>query len=130
MAIVLSVLFRLVIALSVLFRLAIVLSVRFRFNASDYLFGIFMFFFDRPTPHRGVMVSVLASSTVDRVFKSKDSNICVVCFSVSTQHCLRRKRKCWLTRNQDNMSEWGDIFIHVLLFQWGCTIRIQLIAMM
>jgi hypothetical protein len=63
LAIVLSVLFRLVIALSVLFRLAIVLSVRFRFNASDYLFGIFMFFFDRPTPHRGVMVSVLASST-------------------------------------------------------------------
>ena len=93
LAIVLSVLFRLVIALSVLFRLAIVLSVLFRFNASNYLFGIFMFFFDRPTLHRGVMVSVLASSAVDRVFKSKDSNICIFCFSDKHTALFKEKEK-------------------------------------
>jgi hypothetical protein len=87
------VLFRLVIALSVLFRFAIVLSVLFRFNTSDYLFGIFMFFFDRPTLHHGVMVSVLASSAVDRVFKSKDSNICLFCFSGKHTALFKEKEK-------------------------------------
>jgi len=32
----------------------------------------------------------------------------------------------WLARNQDNVSEWGDISIHELLFQWSSTIKIQL----
>jgi hypothetical protein len=29
---------------------------------------------------------------------------------------LRRKSKDWLTRNQDNVSEWSDMFTHELLF--------------
>jgi hypothetical protein len=28
-----------------------------------------------------------------------------------------RKRKDWLARNQDNVSEWGDMSIRGLLFQ-------------
>jgi hypothetical protein len=31
-----------------------------------------------------------------------------------------------LDRNQDNVSEWGDMSIHGLLFQWGSNIKIQL----
>jgi hypothetical protein len=31
-----------------------------------------------------------------------------------------------LTRNQNNVSEWSDIFTHGLLFQWASTIKIQL----
>jgi len=30
---------------------------------------------------------------------------------------LRRKNKNWLAQNQDNVPEWGDKFIHGLLFQ-------------
>jgi hypothetical protein len=55
------------------------------------------------------MVSVLASSAVDRGFEPrsgqiKDYNIGICCFS--TKHAvLRRKDKDWLARNQDNVSE-------------------------
>jgi hypothetical protein len=30
---------------------------------------------------------------------------------------LRRKNKDWLARNQDNVSEWGDMSIHGLLLR-------------
>ncbi len=30
---------------------------------------------------------------------------------------LRRKNKDWLARNQDNMSEWGDMSVRGLLYQ-------------
>jgi hypothetical protein len=61
----------------------------------------------------GVMVSVLTSSVVDRGFKprsgqTKDYKIGICCFS--TKHAaLRRKSKDWLTRNQNNVSEWSDM---------------------
>jgi len=32
-----------------------------------------------------------------------------------------------LARNQDNVSEWGDMSISVLFLQWASTIKIQLI---
>ena len=51
----------------------------------------------------GVMVSVLASSVVDRWFESRSA--------------LRRKSKDWSARNQDNVFEWDDISIHGLLFK-------------
>ena len=38
---------------------------------------------------------------------------------------LRRKSKDWLARNQNNVSEWSDISIHRLLFQWASTITNQ-----
>ena len=67
------------------------------------------------------MVSVLASSAVDRGFgpqsgQTKDYKISICCFSAK-HAALRRKSKDWLARNQDNVSEWGNISIHGLLFQ-------------
>ena len=69
----------------------------------------------------GVMASMLASSTVDRGFEplsgqTKDYKIGSCCFSAKYA-ALRRKSKDWLARNQDNVSEWGDMSIHRLLFQ-------------
>ena len=67
------------------------------------------------------MVSVLASSAVDRGFEphlgqAKDYKIDICCFSAK-HAALRRKSKDWLARNQDNVSEWGDMSIRGLLFQ-------------
>ena len=39
---------------------------------------------------------------------------------------MRRKSKDWLARNQENVFEWGDMYIRGLLFQWPSTIKIQL----
>jgi len=69
----------------------------------------------------GVMVSVLASSAVDRGFEprsgqTKDYKIGICCFSAK-HSVLRRKIKDWLAQNQDNVSEWGDMSICGLLFQ-------------
>jgi len=70
----------------------------------------------------GVMVSVLASSAVDRGFESrsgqtKDCKI-GICFCLSAKlAALRRKSKDWLAMNQDNVSEWGNMSISGLLFQ-------------
>jgi hypothetical protein len=76
------------------------------------------------------MVSVLASSAVDRRFEprsgqTKDYKIGICCFS--TKHTsLRRKSKDWLARNQNNVSGWSDMFIRGLLFQSASIIIIQL----
>ena len=72
-------------------------------------------------PHLWCMVSLLASSVVDRGFEprsgqTKDYKIGICCFS--TKHvALRRKSKDWLVRNQNNVSEWRDMSTHRLLFQ-------------
>ena len=76
----------------------------------------------------GVMVSVVASSALDCGFEPRsgqaiDWKIGICCFS--TKHAaLRRKSKDWLARNQHNVSEWGDMSICGLLFQWASTIKI------
>ena len=67
------------------------------------------------------MVSVLASSVVDRGFEPrsghiKDFDIGICCFSAK-QATLQRKSKDWLAWNQDNVSEWGEMSIRGLLFQ-------------
>ena len=69
----------------------------------------------------GVMVSMLASSAVDRGFEPisgqyKDYIIGICCFSAK-QAALRRKSKDWLDQNQDNVSEWGSMSIRGLVFQ-------------
>jgi hypothetical protein len=46
----------------------------------------------------------------------KDYKIGIFCFSAK-HAALRRKSKDWLARNQDNVSEWGEISIRELLFQ-------------
>ena len=60
-----------------------------------------------------VMVSVLASSAVDRGFEprsdqAKDYKIGMCCFSAK-HAALRRKSTDWLPRNQNNVSEWSDM---------------------
>ena len=69
----------------------------------------------------GVMVSVFASSAVDREFEApsgqtKDYEIGICCFSAK-HAALRRKSKDWLAQNQDNVSDWGDMSIRGLLLQ-------------
>ena len=59
------------------------------------------------------MVSVLASSAVDRGFKprsgqTKDYKIGICCFSAK-HAAFRSKSKDWLARNQDNVSEWSNM---------------------
>jgi hypothetical protein len=66
------------------------------------------------------MVSVFDSSAVDRGFvsrsgKTKDYEIGICCFSAKNA-ALRRKSKNRFARNQDNVSEWGDMSIRGLLF--------------
>ena len=88
------------------------------------------------------MVSVPASSVVDRGFESrlgqtKDYKIGFCCFSakhvavrrkskdwldrnqnnVSEHAAVRRESKDWLARNQNNVSEWSDMSTRGLLFQ-------------
>ena len=75
----------------------------------------------------GVMVSVLASSAVDRRFEprsgqTKDYKIGIYCFSAK-QTALRRTSKYWLTRIRDKESDLGDMSIHGLLFQRFSTIK-------
>ena len=67
------------------------------------------------------MISVVASSEVDHGFElrsgqTKDYKIGFCCFS-ARHIALRRKSKDWMSRNQDNVSEWEEMSIHGLLFQ-------------
>ena len=69
----------------------------------------------------GVMLSVFASSDVDRGFEPRwgeinDYKISMCCFSAE-QTALRRKIKGWLVRNQDNAFEWSYMSNRGLLFQ-------------
>jgi hypothetical protein len=78
----------------------------------------------------GVIVCVLASSAIYRGFEprsgqTKDYEIGICCFSAK-HTSLRRKSNNWLARNQNNVSEWSDMSIRGLLFQWASTIKIQL----
>ena len=78
----------------------------------------------------GVMVSVFASSAVDRGFEprsgqTKNYEIGICCFSAK-QAALRRKSQDWLARNQNNVSELSDMSTHGLLFQCASTMQIKL----
>ena len=68
----------------------------------------------------GVMVSVHFSSEEDRGFKprldqTKDYKIAICCFSAK-HAALRIKCNDWLARNQNNVTECGDMSISRLLF--------------
>ena len=67
------------------------------------------------------MVSRFVSSAVDHGFEprsgqTKDYKIGICCFTAN-HAALRRKSKDWLARNQNNVSEWGDMSTRGLLFQ-------------
>ena len=78
----------------------------------------------------GVMVSMLASSAVDYGFEprsgqTKDYKIGICCFTAKYT-ALRSKNKDFLTRDQDNVSEWNNMSTRGLLFLWASTIKLQL----
>jgi hypothetical protein len=65
------------------------------------------------------MVSVLASSAIDcgyelRSCQTKEYKSGICCFSAKNA-ALRRRSNDWLTRNQNNVSEWSDISTQWLL---------------
>ena len=69
----------------------------------------------------GIIIRVLASSAVDRGFENlsgqtKDYKISICCFSAKHAE-LKRKNTVWLSRNQNNVSERGDMRTRALLFQ-------------
>ena len=75
----------------------------------------------------GEMVSMFALSVVDRGFESrsgqtKDYQMVFVAYNAKHAE-LSRKSKDWLARNQDNVSEWSDMYIRGLLFQLTNTIK-------
>ena len=55
------------------------------------------------------MVSVLSASAVDRVFEHRSGQ--------TKDYIIGRKGKYWFALNQDNVSEWCNMYIHGLLFQ-------------
>ena len=70
---------------------------------------------------------MMSSSVVDRGFEprsgqTKDYTSGICCFS-AMHILLRRKSKDWLVRNQDNVSEWSDMSISVMLFQKAFTME-------
>ena len=74
-----------------------------------------------------VIVSVLASSAVYRGFESrsgqtKDYQLVFVAYNAKHAE-LRRKSKDWLPRNQDNVSEWSNMYICGLWFLLANTIK-------
>ena len=65
------------------------------------------------------MVSVLASSEVDRGFEprsgqTKDYKI-GICRCSAKHTALSRKNRDLMARNQDNVTEWGDMSIRGLI---------------
>ena len=76
-----------------------------------------------------VMARELASIVVDCGFvlrsdQTKDYKT-TICYFSDKYAALKRKSKDWLARNQCNVSEWGDMSIQGLLFQWARNIKIQ-----
>ena len=76
------------------------------------------------------MVCVVSSSPVDRWFElqsgqTKDFKIGICWFSAK-QAASSRKGIDLLAQNQENMSDWSDMFTRGQLFQWASTIKIKL----
>ena len=67
------------------------------------------------------MVSVLASSVVDRGFEPRSGQTndykIGICFFSTNHAALRSKNKDRLGRNQNNMCEWSNMSSRGLLFQ-------------
>ena len=76
------------------------------------------------------MVSMVVSNVVDRGFEPRSGQIkdytIVICYFSAEHAAFRRKGKDWLAQNQDNVSEYGNMCVRGLLFQWARPIQIQL----
>jgi hypothetical protein len=58
------------------------------------------------------MVSVLSSSVVDNGFESGRVKI-IFCWFSAQYTVLGSKSKEWLPRNQDSVSQWSDMYVHM-----------------
>ena len=69
------------------------------------------------------------SNVVDHGFepRSVQNQRLGICGFSAKHAAFGKKSKEWLARNHDE-SEWGDMFIPGLLFQWASTIKLQLIS--
>ena len=83
------------------------------------------------------MVSMLTLSVVDRGFEPRScqsKNYKIVFCRFSAKHAaLMKKSKDWLARNEDNVSDWGDMSISELALSksisacWSSTKRLLII---
>ena len=78
-----------------------------------------------------VMIRVIILSAVDRWFeplsgKTKPNYKIGLCYFSDKHTAFMRKSKDWSPGNQDNVSEWSDMFIRGLLFQCASTIKIPI----
>ena len=64
-------------------------------------------------PHR--LRQIVESS--HNLLKPKKNYAIPTCCSSAMHTVLRGKSKNWLVRNQDNVSEWGDMALRGVLFQ-------------
>ena len=77
------------------------------------------------TLHRigDVVVSMLSSNVEDRVFEPQSGQtnnyitLVGICCLFAKHTLLRSKRKDWLTRNHDYVSEWSSTSTSEVLFQ-------------
>ena len=87
-----------------------------------YIFSnVYKFLQHTPEPHRWCNGQCAPfeygrSQALARSDQMKDYEIGICCFSAKYA-ALRKKSKDWLARNQDNVSEWGDMSINGQLFQ-------------
>ena len=69
----------------------------------------------------GVVVSVFASSVINRVFESRSGQTHDYKIGISSFFAMhataKRKNKEWLDRNSVYVSEWSNMSTHGLLFQ-------------
>ena len=66
--------------------------------------------------HTHPPASALDNGFEPRSGQTNDYKFGICCFS-EKHTALRRKGKDWLARNQNNVSEWGDMSTRGLLFQ-------------
>jgi hypothetical protein len=77
-----------------------------------------------------IFSSILSHLVLDCGYESrsgqtKDYKLDICCFSAKHAE-LRRKSTDCLALNQDNVSEWDNVFTQGLFFQWTSTIKIKL----
>ena len=69
--------------------------------------------------------NIIESGVKHYNYNTNPYKIGICCFS-DKHAAVRRKRKDWLARNQNSVSEWSNVSIRRLLFQWASTVKIQL----
>jgi hypothetical protein len=67
----------------------------------------------------------MMGSSPNRIKPKKDYKI-GICYFSAKHAALRRKSKDWSAWNRDNVSEWSDMSIRGLLFQWASAMKMQL----